>query len=321
MDIGEVVYSGQIEDKKYYQDIMYKFNLKYGSSILTMEDVEHPILGKGFKIIVAESIDIDYQSVFDDVMAEVRFNNPDNPYDSKYPFLRKEFIEKYEKAQKYGVTYTEYSKGFLEGKFVEPAKVDNPFRLEKSEEKCKGNVKQRDDGSCYIAYYDSDGTLERIYSAPKEAAGLSQVSNLFFDSDMEGYKILIDEFNRINNENIAQILGNDDEGYHVFMNPNWTNSPEFYKRFSNLQNAIAKDYHSDFTKAELLSYIQSEEMRQKYMENPSRELLLDIFHSKTQNKKIIPVAAVKSLLKETSATKFVETKSIETKSVETELNL
>lgn len=321
MDIGEVVYSGQIEDKKYYQDIMYKFNLKYGSSILTMEDVEHPILGKGFKIIVAESIDIDYQSVFDDVMAEVRFNNPDNPYDSKYPFLRKEFIEKYEKAQKYGVTYTEYSKGFLEGKFVEPAKVDNPFRLEKSEEKCKGNVKQRDDGSCYIAYYDSDGTLERIYSAPKEAAGLSQVSNLFFDSDMEGYKILIDEFNRINNENIAQILGNDDEGYHVFMNPNWTNSPEFYKRFSNLQNAIAKDYHSDFTKAELLSYIQSEEMRQKYMKNPSRELLLDIFHSKTQNKKIIPVAAVKSLLKETSATKFVETKSIETKSVETELNL
>lgn len=321
MDIGEVVYSGQIEDKKYYQDIMYKFNLKYGSSILTMEDSEHPILGKGFKIIVAESIDIDYQSVFDDVMAEVRFNNPDNPYDIKYPFLRKEFVEKYKKAQKYGVTYTEYSKGFLEGKFVEPAKVDNPFRLEKSEEKCKGNVKQRDDGSCYIAYYDSDGTLERIYSAPKEAAGLSQVSNLFFDSDMEGYKILIDEFNRINNENIAQILGNDDEGYHVFMNPNWINSPEFYKKFSNLQNAIAKDYHSDFTKAELLSYIQSEEMRQRYMENPSRELLLDIFHSKIQNKKIIPVAAVKSLLKETSATKFVETKSIETKSVETELNL
>lgn len=316
MNIGDKVYSGKMEYKEYYQGIVDKFNLKYGSSILTIEDVEHPILGKSFKIVVAESADLDYQSAFDDVVADVRFDTPDNPYDKEYPFLRKDFVKKYEKAQKYGVTYTEYSKGFLEGKFVELANVDTPFRLEKSEEERKGNIQQRDDGSCYMAYYDSDGTLERIYSAPKEAAGLSQVSHLFFDSDMEGYQMLIDEFNRTNNENIARILGNAKEGYHVYMDPNWTHSPEFYERFSNLQNAIAKNYHPDLTKANLLSYIQSEEMRQKYMENPSRELLLDIFRSQAQDKKITPAAAAKSALKGTSATKADEANGVE----QTELN-
>jgi len=316
MNIGDEVYSGQIEDKEYYQGIVDKFNLKYGSSILTIEDVEHPILGKSFKIVVAQSIDIDYQSAFDDVVADVRFNNPDNPDDTKYPFLRKEFVEQYEKAQKYGVTYTEYRKGFLEGKFVEPAKVDTPFRLKKSEEERKGNIQQRDDGSCYIAYYDSDGTLERIYSAPKEAAGLSQTSRLFFEAEKEGYQILVDEFNKTNGENIAQILGNGKGGYHVYMDPNWTSSPEFYRTFLNLENAIALDFHPNLTKAELLSYIQSEEMRQKYMESPSRELLLDIFRSQTQDKKITPAAAAKSALEGTSATKADEADCVE----QTELN-
>lgn len=318
MNIGDEVYSGKMQDKSYYQGIVDNFNLKYGSSILTIEDVDHPIFGKSFKIVVAESIDIDYQSAFDDVMADVRFNNPDNPYDTEYPFLRKEFVEEYEKAQKYGVTYTEYREGFLQGKFVEPANVDTPFRLEKAEEECKGNVSQRDDGSCYIAYYDSDGTLERVYSAPKEAAGLNQVSHLFFDSDMEGYQMLIDEFNRTNNENIAQILGNAEKGYHVYMDPNWSSSPEFYERFSKLQNAIAKDYHPDLTKAELLSYIKSEEMRQKYMENPSRELLLDIFRSQTQDKKITPAQVAKSALKGTTTDKTQEAEQVEKTEITTE---
>ena len=316
MNIGDEVYYGEMEYKEYYQDIVDKFNLKYGSSILTIEDVEHPILGKSFKIVVAESVDLDYQSAFDDIVADVRFNNPDNPYDKEYPFLRKEFVEEYEKAQKYGVTYTEYSEGFLQGKFVELVDVDSPFRLEKSEEERKGNIQQRDDGSCYIAYYDSDGTIGRIYYAPKEAAGLSRVSHLFFQSNMKGYQILVDEFNKTNGENIAQILGNDKDGYYVYMDPNWTYSPEFYDRFSMLQNAVAQDYHPDLIKAELLNYIQSEEMRQKYMENPSRELLLDIFRSQAQDKKITPAAAAKSALKGTSATKANEANGVE----QTELN-
>lgn len=316
MNIGDKIYSGQIQDKQYYQGIVDQFNLKYGSSILKIEDVDHPVSGKKFEIVVAESIDMDYEYAFNDILADVRFNNPDNPYDTKYPFLREEFVKEYQNAQKYGVTYMEYHKGFLEGKYVYPTNEDTPFRLEKSEEDCKGNVLQRDDGSCYIAYYESDGTLERICSAPKEAAGLSQVSHLFFDSDMEGYQILIDEFNSTNNENIAQILGNAEEGYHVYMSPNWVHSPEFYDKFSNLQNAIAKNYHPDITKAKILRYIQSEEMRKKYMENPSRELLLDIFHSQIKSKNITPEMAAKSALKGTSTFKANEAKDIE----QTEIN-
>lgn len=318
MNIGDKVYYGEMQDKEYYQGIVDKFNLKYGSSILKIEDVEHPILGKSFKIVVAESMDIDYETAFEDVMADIRFNNPDNPYDKRYPSLRKEFVEKYEKSQKYGVTYMEYSKGFLEGKFVEPANVDTPFRLEKSEEECKGNVQQRDDGSCYVAYYDSDGTLERTYPAPKEAAGLDQSSRLFFEKNKEGYQILVDEFNKINGENIAQVLGNEKDGYHVYMNPNWTRSPEFHRIFLSLENTIALDYHPDLTKAELLSYIQSEEMRQKYMESPSRDLLLDIFRSQTQDKKITLAQVTKSALRGTTADKAQEAEQVEKTEITTE---
>lgn len=320
MNIGESVYFGDLDDISYYQSIVDEFNSKYGDSILTIKEMKSDYFQR-FEVVVNESVDFDCKSAFEDIMADVRFNDPENPYDKKYPFLRQEFVSEYETAKKYGVTYTEYKDGFIKGKFVEPVDVDSPFRLEKFKEKCKGNVKQRDDGSCYIAYYDSDGNLERIYSAPEDSAGLNQSSRLFFEEDKEGYQILVDEFNRVNGEKIAQILGDEEEGYHVYMNPNWTNSPEFYETFLNLENAIALDYHPDLTKAVLLRYIKSDEMREKYMKNPSRDLLLEIFHSQTHDKSITPVEALESALRaEITTDKTTEATDIENSELNPQMN-
>ena len=96
------------------------------------------------------------------------------------------------------------------------------------------------------------------------------------------------------------------------MNPNWTKSPEFKKVFLNLENAIALDYHPNLTKAELLSYIQTEEMREKYMKSPSRELLLDIFRSQVDDKRITQAGVLKSALKKVlQQKKTVEAATIE----------
>ncbi len=311
MKIGERVSYGEWEDVSYYQSIVDAFNAKYGTSVLAIKENKNDYSHR-LEVVVNESVDFDCKSAFEEVMAEIRFNNPENPYDTKYPFLRKDFVHDYEKAQQYGVSYTEYKEGFIKGKFVEPANTDTPFRLEKSEEEQKGNVMQRDDGSCYRAYYDSDGNLERIYSVPSEAVGLNQSSRLFFEKDKVGYQMLVDEFNKVNGQNVAQIFGNEKDGYHVYMDPNWSSSPEFYEIFLNLENAIALDYHPNLTKAQLLSYIQSEEMREKYMENPSRELLLDIFRSQIHDKGITPTEALKSALQTgITAEKTDEATSIE----------
>ena len=105
------------------------------------------------------------------------------------------------------------------------------------------------------------------------------------------------KYKRVMYEIIAQIFENEKDGYYIYMNPNWTKSPEFKKVFLNLENVIALDYHPNLTKAELLSYIQTEEMREKYMKSPSRELLLDIFRSQVDDKRITQAGVLKSALK------------------------
>lgn len=142
MKIGERVYYGEWEDVSYYQSIVDAFNAKYGTSVLAIKENKNDYSHR-FEVVVNESVDFDCKSAFEEVMAEIRFNNPENPYDTKYPFLRKDFVHDYEKAQQYGVSYTEYKEGFIKGKFVELANTDTPFRLEKSEEEQKGNVMQR----------------------------------------------------------------------------------------------------------------------------------------------------------------------------------
>lgn len=284
MGYTKIIRRGQLEQLDYYQNIVDKFNSEYGDETLKIEIIKNDI-SSYFEIIVNKDIELDYESAFENMLADERYLNPENPYDKEYPFSRKKFVEEYEKSQKYGVAYTEYKEGLLEGKYVELIDTDSPFRLEKSPELRNGNVKQRDDGSAYIAYYDSDGTIERIYSAPVEAVGMNQQSKLFFAEDLEGYKILANEFNRINGETIAQIFGDDENGYHLYMDPNWTNVPGFYDRFSMLQNAIACDYHPALTKVEALRYIKSEDMRTEYMQNPSREVLTKIFDIHIENVK------------------------------------
>ena len=120
------------------------------------------------------------------------------------------------------------------------------------------------------------------------------------------------KYKRVMYEIIAQIFENEKDGYYIYMNPNWTKSPEFKKVFLNLENAIALDYHPNLTKAELLSYIQTEEMREKYMKSPSRELLLDIFRSQVDDKRITQAGVLKSALKKVlQQKKTVEAATIE----------
>lgn len=204
-----------------------------------------------------------------------RYNNPNNPYDTEYPFLRKEFEKSYENSLKFGVPYAEYEEGYLEGKYVIPSELESPFAL---------SDKGLDDSKSVVLdskliYRDEDGNVERIYPAPAEANGLRSMGRIFFDSNYEGYQTLVNMFNKIYGDEFAQIYSNPfDDSYGVYVDPVGTGG-DFSERYLTLENAIALNYHPSLTKVELLPFIHSEEDRESYMKNPSAEKLIEIFSS------------------------------------------
>ena len=211
--------------------------------------------------------DIKYYSRIEN--AEERYKNLNNPYDTEYPFLRRGFEELYRNSIRLGIPFSKYYKGYFEGKYVIPSRLSSPF--------IRGTVDSEDviENGQEI-YRGSEGRIDRIYRVAEEANGLCVRSRSFYEDRYDNYQTLVNFFNAVNGEGFAKIVKKDEDSYYVCMSPIGTGG-EFEERIISLENAIALDYHPPLTKVELLPYIRSIVDREFYMEDPSADMIIDIF--------------------------------------------
>ena len=147
-------------------------------------------------------------------------------------------------------------------------------------------VTEGQEGMGRISYYDSDGTLERSYSAPGSMIGRKSVGGNFFTSDLRGMERLVARYNAVNGEDfmvIAPAHGRfirtdlDGNPMSVYMKSDGVSDGKFQSMFRMNSALLEGKRHWEHFRDAIESQIVDEADRERFRSNPSAELAVEIF--------------------------------------------